>query len=295
MFLVKLMGGLGNQMFQYAFGRALSIKHNIPLALDLSSLGQKTGVDTPRNYELSIFNIQAQIATPEEINKFSIIHNDNHKIIKAIHYCVPLILPYFQIKESKFCYNELNQKIHYNTMFLGFWQTEKYFANIKDTIKKDFQIKEPLKGLNADLAENIKMSNSVGIHIRRGDYVSNPETNSYHGMCSNEYYTNAVKYLSQKIDDLKLFIFSDEPGWVKNNLRFNQETYYIENNTVDNSYEDFRLMSFCKHNIIANSSFSWWAAWLNDNPDKIIIAPIRWFNVKDIDTSDLIPEEWIKM
>ncbi len=114
-------------------------------------------------------------------------------------------------------------------------------------------------------------------------------------MCSNEYYTNAVKYLSQKIDDLKLFIFSDEPGWVKNNLRFNQETYYIENNTVDNSYEDFRLMSFCKHNIIANSSFSWWAAWLNDNPDKIIIAPIRWFNVKDIDTSDLIPEEWIKM
>ena len=294
MFLVKLMGGLGNQMFQYAFGRALSLKHNIPLALDLSSLGQKTGVDTPRNYELDIFNIEAQIATLKEIDKFSIIHNN--KILKSIHNSFSFILPFFQVKEKQFCYNELKNDIHRNTMFVGYWQTEKYFENIKDIIKKDFQFKEPLEGLNAELATKIKVSNSVGMHIRRGDFISNPVTNKYHGTCNSGYYKNAISYLSQKISgNMKLFIFSDEPGWVKNNLQFNYETIYIENNNGAKSYEDLRLMILCKHNIIANSSFSWWAAYLNSNVDKVVVAPSQWFNNKTIDTHDLIPDGWIKM
>ena len=177
----------------------------------------------------------------------------------------------------------------------GYWQTEKYFKNIEHTIKKDFTFKTKPDKNNQSLLNQIKNCNAVAIHVRRGDYVKNPVANRILGVCNLDYYNKCINLIIRKINNPHFFIFSDDPKWTINNLNIDFPATYVSHNGSDKGYEDLRLMSNCKHQIIANSSFSWWGAWLNNNPNKVVMAPKKWFNDLSINTEDLIPESWVKI
>ncbi|EKE02186.1 MAG: glycosyl transferase family protein [uncultured bacterium] len=291
MIIVNLYGGLGNQMFQYALGRHLAEKNNTELKLDISAFESYK----LRKYELGNLNIIEKFALPEEISRLSTLPTG--KIERFIRKTLrkPVKKPESYIKEN--ITGGFNPKILdlQNNIYLeGYWQSEKYFIEIEDIIRKEFSFKFPATGKNKEILENILNINSVSLHIRRGDYVTNPEVNQVHGVCSLDYYKSCVDFIEKKLESPYFYIFSDDIEWVKNNLQIQSQVYYVDHNTVDNAIEDMRLMFSCKHNILANSSFSWWGAWLNSNPDKMVITPRKWFNTT-YDSNDLIPERWIKL
>ena len=167
--------------------------------------------------------------------------------------------------------------------------------SIRNILLTELSVKTKPSSKNAALIDHISQDNSVAIHIRRGDYVTNPDANSLHGICPISYYKNVVKYLKSKFKNLDFFVFSDDPNWAKSNLSFIKYLNVVDHNDADHNYEDFRLMYSCNHFIIANSSFSWWAAWLGSSPDKIVIAPDQWFLTQEHDTRDIVPESWVRL
>ena len=199
--------------------------------------------------------------------------------------------------EPSFNYWEEFNKINGKAYLQGFWQTEKYFIEFEDQIRKDFAFKSPLNEKNSQLVKQISETNSVSIHLRRGNYVSDPSTSVVHGTCDLEYYRNAAKLVAEKIGDPVFYIFSDDPEWVKENLIVDFPSVYVNHNSGKEGYNDMRLMSHCKHNIIANSTFSWWGAWLNENREKIVVAPKKWFAKETFqqNVQDLYPDGWIKL
>ncbi|WMW24308.1 alpha-1,2-fucosyltransferase [Methanolobus sediminis] len=290
MIIVKLMGGLGNQMFQYAAGRRLALEHNTILKLDLSFLLDRTPREnfTYRPYELDVFNIQGEIASPSEINKFAPANNNIFNYIKQKLKISKIITePHFHFDKGILSSPD-------NSYLDGYWQSEKYFKEIRDIIHTDFTFKVKPTNINQKLANEIGFCESVSIHIRRGDYVSNPETKKLHGYCSLEYYEKAIKKICCYVENPHFFIFSDDPDWAEDNLIYDCPIKFVTHNDSEKGYEDLRLMSLCKHNIIANSSFSWWGAWLNKNPEKIVLSPEKWFNDSSINTDDLVPDNWIR-
>ena len=176
----------------------------------------------------------------------------------------------------------------------GYWQTYKYFENIREILLEEFSLKEELNLENRNILNKIKSRNSISLHIRRGDYITNSHTSNVHGACSIHYYMEAIEYINRRIDSPVYFIFSDDIQWVKENLEFNNEKVYVDINDGETAYCDLELMKNCQHNIIANSTFSWWGAWLNINKEKIVITPKKWMNIKR-DFSGLIPIGWIKI
>ncbi len=288
MIIVKLIEGLGNQMFQYAMGRYIAHKNNTKFKLDkIGFLDYKL-----HEYGLCNFNIKENFATKKEINYFKKYKKSNKKIIRKFYNALFADeSKYILEHQFNFIPNIFNAK---NNVYLdGFWQSEKYFIDIKDIIKKDFTIKNPSNKYKNKVTQ-IKSKNSISLHIRRGDYVKNKETLKHHGICSLDYYNKAIQIVKKKLDNPTFFIFSDDIEWVKKNLNTKSTNFFVSGGKLQN-YEELILMSKCKHNIIANSSFSWWGAWLNDNPKKIIIAPKKWFEVKKMNTIDLIPDSWIKI
>ena len=192
--------------------------------------------------------------------------------------------------EDEYSKNKLKK---FDNIYLsGYWQGEKYLENTNYNINNYFKFNCANK--LTKISEKIKNTNSVSIHFRRGDYVNNIKTNTFHGLCGFNYYNNGIKFISKNISNPIYFVFSDDINWVKQNFKLNYPTIYIEDNK---DYEDMYLMSLCRHNIIANSTFSWWGAWLNKNPDKIVIAPQKWFadKVKNKNTNKIIPKEWIRI
>lgn len=291
MLIVKVIGGIGNQMFQYAVGRNIQLKNGGALKLDIN--GYKYQFDiTPRKFELDIFKLDYKIASQNDIaqlvgfdmlnrvfNRFGVDLKSRSK---------------FFFKEKSFAYDSRINKVGNNVYLEGFWNSEKYFVENEKEIRKDFSFRKELMENNKKIAESISKTNAVSIHIRRGDYIYNKKTNQFHGTCDLNYYQRAIDLIKNKVKNPKFFIFSDDLEWVKNNLKI-KNAIYVEGNIDDKSYIDMQLMSLCKHNIIANSSFSWWGAWLNNNPEKIVIAPEKWFNDTTINTKDLLPEGWIKI
>jgi len=292
MVIVKLMGGLGNQMFQYAAARRLAYVHGSPLKLDLRWFSDIVEVNTSREYALDIFAIQEDFATREEVEALTARKQVFvERLIAKVMWRKPLAVPSY-IREKQFYFDPAILSLPDNVYLEGYWQSEKYFAEIEDIIRKEFTVKTDQAGQNRKLAEMIASSESVSLHIRRGDYVSNPETNKYHGTRDLDYYSRCVEQLTETVKNPHFFIFSDDRDWSSDNLKLPCPTILVDHNGVDKGYEDLRLMSQCKHHIIANSSFSWWGAWLNKNPDKIVIAPKKWFNISEHNTEDLIPKKW---
>ncbi len=286
MIVVKIKGGLGNQMFQYACGRSVALAKNDTLKLDLSSLSSSSGKDTARDYKLDNFNILEHIASPKE--KTEAEHRSSKtSLIKRVFrkaFGTPVSEPTLEkILKSHASYLD------------GFWQSERYFKAIEETLRIEFTLKRSVSAGASKWFPIIANNTSLAVHVRRGDYVSDPATRDFHGLCSPDYYHQAIKMLSEKTrEQFKVFVFSDDIEWVKQNLNFSRETYFVSGEGLSD-FEEMHLMSLCDHQIIANSSFSWWAAWLNKNESKIVIAPKKWFAGSSENSDNIVPDEWIKI
>ncbi len=297
MIIVKLAGGLGNQMFQYAAARRLSFVHQTELKLDHSSLGKNPRSVTPREFELRHLNIAASTATPEEVARF--LGSDYGGINGALtRLCrkIGLVKPNPHLfLEKHFHFDRALLDAPDDTYLDGYWQSEKYFDGIEDLLRRELTVRYPLSGKNRELAEHIKQAASVSIHVRRGDYYANPMIGRYHGVCGLDYYRKSIAVIRTIVSEPHFFIFSDEPEWAESNLKMPHPATIVKHNGPRKGHEDLRLMSLCRNNIIANSSFSWWGAWLNDNREKIVLAPEKWFHVGNIKTMDLVPDSWMKV
>lgn len=299
MIIVKLCGGLGNQMFQYALGRQLSILKGTPLKLDLSWY-QDMGTSTPRKYELDAFGISSIEASDDEIQ--AVKNSAPSLLFRLRKHILRQPIPYYKQREvyepDTFRFWPEIFKCPRNSYLVGYWQTYKYFADIANVIRDDFSVKMPIEPTNDNLLSHIKKTEAVAIHIRRGDYASNPTTNQHHGLCSIEYYEQASYLMLKKIPAPHFFMFSDDLDWVRKNISIKAPTTYVDINTQDKGYEDLRLMTHCKHFIIANSSFSWWGAWLANFESKTIIAPKKWLSkpgASNKNMRDLLPESWLTL
>jgi hypothetical protein len=267
MIITKLIGGLGNQMFQYAIARRIARNRHELLKLDITSYQDYK----LWNYTLNHLNIIENIATPAEIKA---VKSQNHIRERFFHFD-PAVL---SLKPDSDIYLD------------GYWQSEKYFKDIVADLRREFTVKTAPAAENARLITAIKGCNSVAIHIRRGDYVSNPIIYQYHGVCPLDYYLRAMARLKAIVVNPHYFIFSDDQAWTGEYFQLEDQLTFVTVNGLDHGYEDLRLMSHCKYHIIANSSFSWWGAWLADYPEKLVYAPSKWFNQPDINTNDLLPE-----
>jgi hypothetical protein len=290
MIIIKLQGGLGNQMFQYAFGISLAKTKKQKLYFDLSFLEQPVldNSYTKRNYELKIFK-NIKIKSVSTILLFLSRNTVTRKIVNKLGFKV---LSNYQ--EQNFSFDEKIGKEVISYYYDGYWQSYKYFNNHIDIIKDSFIFQENVLNIyNLSILHNIRGNESCSIHIRRADYLSKNALN-FHGTCNLDYYQKAVDFICSKIKSIQFFIFSDDYSWAKENIKVTVEnSFLIEGNHYENSWIDMFLMSQCSHNIIANSSFSWWGAWLNKNPNKIIISPQDWFAEKSINTTDLLPKDWV--
>jgi len=279
MIIVGLKGGLGNQLFQYVFGRYLSMVNKCKVKFTII---KPAACETPRKFRLDNFNTCIKFATEEEVLG---LRKTNIPLFKKI------------ISKLFKKYNVGYQKISLDlkdTYMEGFWQTYKYSERIRNMLIPELTLKIPVEVKYQDLVFKICSHNSVSIHIRRGDYISDPKTNKMHSTIDIEYYKRAIKIIGEKIPEPAFFIFSDDIEWVKKNLKISSPTTFVSNPQMED-FEELILMSKCKNNIIANSSFSWWAAWLNQNPNKVVIAPKKWFNNIKINVDDLLPSDWIKI
>ncbi|MFA6013856.1 MAG: alpha-1,2-fucosyltransferase [Gallionellaceae bacterium] len=292
MIISYILGGIGNQMFQYAAGRALALQIDQPFAVDLASF---SNYSLHHGFELNrVFNLNVAVAEQSDVQ--AMLGWRAHPLaIKVLRRAV----------FSTLCGSKLVIEPHFNfwpgllektdeCYLFGYWQSERYFKAIESTLRKDFTFRTPLTGRNAELAIEIARGQTVSLHVRRGDYVSDAKTGKVMDVCSLDYYHAAINYIAARVSQPVFYIFSDDIAWVKQNLQLNSPAVYIEHNRQAESYRDMQLMSLCQHQIIANSSFSWWGAWLNSNAEKIVIAPKHWF-VNGNSTEDLIPRAWVRL
>lgn len=288
MIIVKIHGGLGNQLFQYSLGRSLSLKLGTKLKLDLSVFE----TDKKRKYELDKFNIVAEIASKNEVKKFKSIKS--LVLSKLSKYLTFLYGKSAYISEKKYGFDSRVMDLPNNRYFEGYWQSEKYFLAVAEKIRHEFMLKKEAESDNLKMLVRIlRTPDSVCLHVRRGDYAAENVSRNFHGTCDLNYYKEALDVFAKKINKPVFFVFSDDIDWVKDNLPIEHDANYVDINSGEKGYEDLRLMSACNNFIIANSSFSWWGAWLSDNKDKIVIAPKKWFATQESD--DLIPNDWIRL
>ena len=287
------MAGLGNQMFQYAAGRRLSILHQTALKLDITHYQRYRY----RKYGLQHFCIQEAFATPQEIARVRgtpksglarITAGLNRKLNPFYR---PPIFAELYVRPFDPRIWDTPKDVY----LAGYWQSEAYFQDIQDIIRREFVLRNKPDRQNQEMAAKITDTTSVSIHVRRGDYVSDAHINQVHGCCGLDYYGQCVRLIAEYVPNPHFYVFSDDPAWTQENLSMGYPTTLVSHNGTVRGYDDLRLMALCQHNIIANSSFSWWGAWLNANPDKIVLAPQRWFRDPALDASDLIPDGWIKI
>ncbi|NOZ34220.1 MAG: alpha-1,2-fucosyltransferase [Chlorobi bacterium] len=297
MIIINIIGGLGNQLFQYATAKRLALKHNVELKMDTNFENDKL-----RDFKLQFFNISEKIAKKEEVDKlilsFKIYNKIHHKIYRKLQ----LLKPYYKRKYYKYKLwsNDIGVlKASKNVYLDGYWGNELFFNDIRRQLLKTFTIKKEYITKDFTYLKNeIAKQNSISIHIRRGDYAENKYNLNFFGLMPVEYYQKAINYVTEKFSKNVFYVFSDDIDYVKQNFNFNTKVVYIENKNLQD-YHELKLMSFCKHNIIANSTFSWWAAWLNKNPSKTVIAPKNWYNNTNAqefyEKHSFVPETWIKL
>lgn len=290
MIIIRLVGGLGNQMFQYSFGRQIALRNNLIFKLDIFSGFEKDFYK--RKYSLGDFKIIENLISHEEANYLKRLESFN-PIERFIKVTNPLS-PYYKCvkaNENNFNFRPNRLKFYKKIYIEGYWQNEKYFLEIAKNLRKEFVVKSPLSSINLEIADEITKTNSVCIHIRR--YRDIPKGISRLSPLQINYYCKAIKYLSNIFNDLHFFVFSDDHEWARKNIKTSFPVSFITHNKKD--YEDFRLMTLCKHHIISNSTFSWWTAWLPSDPKKVVIAPKKWFSDSEKDSRDLIPKKWISI
>jgi hypothetical protein len=290
--ITHLIGGLGNQMFQYAIGRALSLTRRVPLRLDTRDFA---GYALHNGYELErVFNISAQRASAADTRRV-MGWRASPMVLRALRRKRLALLRGSRIViEPGFNYWPSIVNVPDDCYLQGYWQSENYFRDCAPAIRADFSFKIPPDPRNRELAGRIGQCNAVSLHVRRGDYAHNPATQATHGLCPPDYYRQAISHITGRVAQPVFFVFSDDVAWAKKNIVIEYPCLYVDHNRDSESYNDMRLMTLCRHHIIANSSFSWWGAWLNAKPDKIVVAPKKWF-AHDADVSDLFPADWMTL
>lgn len=272
--IIHFYGGLGNQMFQYAFYLSLHCKYKLSIYL---------------------FDIQGSLSCHNGFELpfiFKNCHRGNSWLYKFTSNKIPFILANHLLYEQADAlqyFPEVYDFIGFSVSYKGFWQTERYFQNIEKRVRKAFVFNEGLLNTkNHELSKQMQAVNSVSLHVRRGDYLYE----SFRQTCDIEYYQRAINYINSHVKEPVYYVFSDDIEWCKSNLPAINTTFIDWNNGSSN-WQDMFLMSQCKHNIVANSSFSWWGAWLNAFVNKIVIAPQVWFvgNYNE----DIVPKEWIRL
>lgn len=285
-------GGLGNQLFQYALYRAVE-ENGCDVYADLSFYKRSK---CHNGYELKrIFNIELKECDENQAkcygDRYDLLARIIRKTINRNYGLNPHI-----IREKQSMYIEgLTEKCNNNAYLIGYWQSEQYFIHIKNKLRSELIFPDIDAEKNLRVIKEIKESNSVAIHVRRGDYLNKDNSRLFCNLGESHYYQNAVSYLKSKYNDLKYYVFSNDIQWCMDHLPLDNSTY-IDWNRGAESYRDMQLFSACKFQIIANSSFSWWGAWLNNNPQREVLAPNEWF-VKSSGYSDdmIIPKEWVKI
>lgn len=290
MIIVRLLGGLGNQMFQYACGRSVAIRTSQRLKLDISSYPDHLD----RTYELSHFGIEADIATPEECSCLRWAHPRSwrrlvNKALAKLHLTKIFTrcdAESYMSESAPFCVDSRVLATQGSAYLQGYWQNERYFHEFSEEIRQDLAPRNALSAGAAACLDEIGACEAVSVHVRRGDYVVG---NPCHGVLPLEYYTAAVGMLADKIREPRFFIFSDDPDWVRGHLQPLLPYSVVPGH--HSGHEDLWLMSRCRHHIIANSSFSWWGAWLNPDSSKLVFAPRKWFSAGP-PTYGLVPSTW---
>ena len=291
MITVRLKGGMGNQMFQYAFGLARAISLGVPLQMDLSALLDRSRNDiVHRNYDLSIFNIKEKLAQYPGLlrNIYKFKSAGVNRIVRK-----NVEKGKFIVKEKHFHFDsELIIDIKNNTLFEGWFQSHKYFSNIESDLRKHFSFKRPVINNSTALLSKIENGNAICLNVRRTDFLKVDTLNT----TNLTYFNRAAKKMSELVEQPEFFIFSDDMTWCRENLNLEFPTTFVGHEHKGEKFGNYmQLMSRCQHFIIPNSSFAWWAVWMAENSDKKVIAPKNWFNDKNIDTSDLVPEEWLRI
>jgi hypothetical protein len=279
----RLHGGLGNQMFQYAAGRAVALRTGRDLALDLRYFDE----DVPFDFGLPNFSARFRVATPEELPPSKKVSPLGYGIWRGLRLQPRLV------REKGLGFNPGVLTLRDTVYLHGYWQSEKYFEDCAQQIRTELTVSTPPSTANAEVLEHIQTTPAVSLHVRRGDYASNPAITAAHGLCSPDYYARAIEHIAGRMAEKPVvFVFSDDPDWSETNLRFPFETRIVRGNSSQTSFEDLRLMSACRHHIIANSSFSWWGAWLNPSTDKIVAAPKDWFADPRMKNDDIQCADW---
>lgn len=291
MVIIKITGGLGNQLFQFAMGLALEETLGFQVKYDLSAYK----IVGSRKFDLDKFVGNLKIANSEEIER-------NNNVLQKIKFQIFQWVGFpFGLQGLKY-YLERNFQYDANVFDLGndvylsgYWQSERYFLNHRVKLLERIKISDSHSPDSMTYLKQIRSSNSVSIHVRRGDYISNSKANSIYATCDLGYYEKAIQHLSAQFEDLTFFVFSDDMEWVTTHFSKFERMIFVNANHGDTAFEDLKLMSNCKHNIIANSTFSWWAAWLNQHPDKVVLAPENWLNNNAGFNIEIVPNSWIKL
>jgi len=289
--MVRIQGGLGNQMFQYAMARSLSLQMRTELFLDTWDYE----MDTFRKYELERFNISARYLSKRRRDWEGQLQRRRYAPLKLLLQAIQSPLGSKHIVDIERGFDERLGKTNGNVYLNGFWQSERYFSGIRELLLREFTFKAAPNHENAKCLSNIVSQNSVCVHIRRGDYITTPHGQNKHGVCPLDYYHKAIAYIQDRLINPAFYIFSDDPAWVSLSFPQLNPMTIVSHNVEKNDSEDLRLMMNCKHFIIANSSFSWWGAWLGQFPNKTVIAPRRWYISPNHSDKDLVPESWIRM
>lgn len=285
--IVRLVGGLGNQMFQYAAGRAVAVRNQVPLTLDLSWFG----TDPERQYALAPFRINVRIRKDQNTGSVrpSWVERFAGRVRRKLNLPSQGV-PVFS--EKSFRYDAEIETVSAPVILNGYFQSERYFSSIQQLISEEFTLQNEPKSATAELLALIHASDAICVHIRRGDYITNASANAYHGTCAVNYYDDGLAEVSAGLRNPHCFVFSDDPQWVRENFKTSLPMTLVDIHGTQEAHEDLRLMRECRHFVIANSSLSWWGAWLSAREGKRVVAPKVWFKNSENDTSDLIPSGW---
>ena len=299
MILVRLMGGLGNQMFQYAAAKAVAIRNNSELIIDttLLEINEKNPneVVTHRKLDLEIFNLDLIKASQKQVEYFNgrTYRNLAGKVFNKLLFAFRkknLII------EKNRSFSPEIIRLKDNKCLVGAWQSEMYFKDKKSEIKNEFTFKEPLLGISKNIFDEIVAHNSICVNVRRGDYVTSPIYSKTLGALSADYYNNGIKYFENKFNNPKVFVFSDDIVWCKNNLQSKIPILFVGHEHAGKKFGNYlQLMKLCNHFVIPNSTFGWWAAWLGEKDGTIVISPKDWVREIVLMPENIIPDRWMKI
>jgi hypothetical protein len=289
MIVSRIDGGLGNQMFQYAYGYCLAKKHSTSLLLDTNSYDSQP----QHGYLLDRFQISASVLSAADQRRIPQRYRSQPG--QGLSSYLQRLLSWGVLprhKEAKFGFTEKHLQVANNRYLVGYWQSEKFFPGLRDDLLAQFKPRKPLSNTSRRMLDRIQATNSIAVHVRRGDYVTSKAAAKIYCNLPTNYYTSAIHTWAAKQVRPEVFVFSNDIPWCRQQFSLPYPVTFVDHNQALTAHEDMVLMSQAKCCVIANSTFSWWAAWLNEREEKAVYAPPNWFHAGTIDGSSIIPESW---